>query len=85
MGTSPYTKDFFSDHLAFWKSLVIRNLQPTFNCTYQLMPNGPAKRLNPLSERPIKGWGSFFSVTTADPSPDIEIDYIGVYKKDAWK
>ncbi len=85
MGASPYRKDFFNNHLGFWKSLVIRNLQPIFNCQYRLMPNGPQKILNPLSERPIQGWGSYFEVTTADPAPNIEIDYIGARKVDAWK
>jgi len=83
--SSPYRKDFFNQHLGFWKSLVIRNLQPIFNCSYRLMPSGPLKVLNPLSERPITGWGSYFEVTTADPSPNIEVDYIGSYKKDAMK
>jgi len=85
MGTSPYRKDFFNQHLGFWKSLVIRNLQPIFNCQYRLIPGGPQKTLNPLSERPIQGWGSFFEVITADPAPAIEIDYIGVLKGEAWR
>jgi len=83
MTASPYRKDFFNQHLAFWKSLVIRNLQPTFNCTYRTDPSGALKPLPPLSERPVIGWGSYFEVVTADPAPNIEIDYVGVYKKDA--
>jgi len=85
MTTSPYTKDFLTNYHAVWKSLVIRNLQPIFNCTYRLMPNGPLKTLNPLSERPIQGWGSFFQVLTADPAPNIEIDYIASKMDDALK
>jgi len=85
MGTSPYNKDFFTNYGAFWKSLVIRNMQTVFNCQYRLMPNGPQKTLNANSERPIQGWGSFFQVITADPAPNIEIDYIGAKKEDAMK
>jgi len=84
MTANPYTKDFFNQHLGFWKSLVIRNLQPTFNCTYRSIPGGTLKPLPPLSERPIQGWGSYFEVVTSDPSPNIEIDYIGVLKSEAW-
>jgi len=85
MVTSPYRKDFFNQHLAFWKSLVIRNLQPVFNCSYRTMPDGPQQILRPESERPIQGWGSYFEVTTGDPAPNIGIDYIGALKKDAMK
>lgn len=81
--TSPYRKDFFNSHLAFWKSIVIRNLQATFNCSYRTDPALDFKVIPPLSERPIQGWGSYFEVTTTDPSPIIEIDYIGVAKQNA--
>ena len=81
--TSPYRKDFFNQHLSFWKNLVIRNRQPVFNCSYRTMPNGPQQILNNLAERPIQGWGSYFEVVTADPAPNIGIDYLGVLKKDA--
>jgi len=83
MGTSPFINDFFNERLAFWKSLVIRNLQPTFNLTYRTLPNDTLKPLPPLSERPIQGWGSFLEIVTADPSPDVEIDYIGVSLQEA--
>jgi len=46
------------------------------------MPNGPQQALPPLSERPVQGWGSYFEVTTADPAPNIGIDYLGALKKD---
>jgi len=85
MVASPYRKDFFNQHLGFWKSLVIRNLQPVFNCSYRTIPNGPQQALPPLSERPIQGWGSYFEVVTADPAPNIGIDYVGALKKDALK
>ena len=81
--SSPYVKDFFNEQLAFWKTLVIRNLQTTFNLTYRTLPGDTLKPLPPLSERPIQGWGSFLEIVTADPSPDVEIDYIGVTLKEA--
>lgn len=83
MGTSPFINDFFNERLAFWKSLVIRNLQSSFNLTYRTLPDDTLKPLPPLSERPIQGWGSFLEIVTADPSPDVEIDYIGVTLKEA--
>jgi len=83
--TSPYRKDFFNTQLGFWKHIVIRNLQPTFNCSYRTSPSQDLKPLPPLSERPIMGWGSYFEVVTSDPSPNIEIDYLGVLKENALK
>jgi len=83
MGTSPFTNDFFNERLAFWKKLVIRNLQPAFNLTYRTLPNDTLKPLPPLSERPIQGWGSFLEIITADPAPNVEIDYIGVSYNEA--
>jgi len=85
MIASPYTKDFLTNYHAVWKSLVIRNMQPVFNCQYRLQPSGPLKTLNANSERPIQGWGSFFQVITADPAPNIEIDYIAAKMIDAVK
>jgi len=83
MGTSPFINDFFNERLAFWKSLVIRNLQPSFNLTYRTLPGDTLKPLPPLSERPIQGWGSFLEIITADPSPNVEIDYIAVSYNEA--
>jgi len=83
--TSPYRKDFFNTQLGFWKSIVIRNLQSTYNCSYRTSPSLDLKPLPPLSERPIQGWGSYFEVITSDPKPNIEIDYLGVLKENALK
>lgn len=81
--SSPYVKDFFNEQLAFWKSLVIRNLQTVNNCTYRTLPGDTLKPLPPLSERPVIGWGSYFEVVSSDPSVNIEVDYIGVTLKEA--
>jgi len=81
--SSPFINDFFNERLAFWKSLVIRNLQPANNLTYRTLPNDTFKSIPPLSERPIQGWGSFLEIVTADAAPDIEVDYIGVTYSEA--
>ena len=78
-----YVSDFFAKHGAFWKSLVIRNLQNSQNCSYRMGRSHPWKTLAPKSERPIQGWGSFFEVLTSATVPSIEIDYIGVLKRNA--
>jgi len=83
MTTSPFITDFFNERLAFWKSVIIRNLQTSFNLTYRTLPGDTLKPIPPLSERPIQGWGSFLEIITADPAPDIEIDFIGVSLKEA--
>lgn len=83
MGTSPFINDFFNERLAFWKRAIIRNLQTSFNLTYRTQTGGVFKPIPPLSERPIKGWGSFLEIVTADPSPNVEIDYIGVSYNEA--
>jgi len=83
MSASPYRMDFWTRYRGYWKDLVIRNLQPIFNCTYRTDPQGILKPLPPNSERPVKGWGSYFEVVTADPAPNIEIDYNGVTQSHA--
>lgn len=78
-----YISDFFAKHGGFWKSLVIRNLQSSNTCNYRTGQSHLYKILPPNSERPIQGWGSYFEVVTSASVPVIEIDYIGVPKKDA--
>ena len=82
-----YISDFFARHGGFWKSLVIRNLDQTHTSNYRMGVTHPWKTLRPFSERPIQGWGSYFEVVAPPGSvgyiPDIEIDYIGVLKRNA--
>lgn len=82
-----YISDFFARHGGFWKSLVIRNLDRSHVCEYRMGQTHPWKTLGPKSERPIQGWGSYFEVVAPPGSigymPNIEIDYIGVLKRNA--
>jgi len=83
MGTSPFINDFFNERLAFWKRVIIRNLQTSFNLTYRTRTGVAFKPIPPLSERPIKGWGSYLEIVSTDPTPNVEIDYIGVSYQEA--
>lgn len=82
---SPQRIDIFNEHLAFWKNLVIRNHNLATSCFYRTKTSGPFKELGPRSERPVKGWGSYFEVTSAAVPPDIEIDFVCVSKGAAWR
>lgn len=78
-----YVSDFFARFGGFWKSLVLRNQDQSFSCSYRMGQTHPWKTLRPFSERPIQGWGSYFEITSAAVTPNIEIDYIGVLKRNA--
>jgi len=54
--------DIYTSYMAFWKSLVLRNTQESDSVTYRTDPNSSYKTLQPNSEIPIKGWGSYFEV-----------------------
>jgi len=78
-----FTIDIFNEHLSFWKSLVIRNHQIGTSIFYRTRTSGPFQELQPQSERPVKGWGSWFEATSAAGTPDGEIDFICVRKEHA--
>lgn len=61
--------DIFSIHSAFWKSLVIRNKHLTDKVQYRTAPGEVLKDVQPNSELPIKGWGSFLQVTSVSATP----------------
>jgi len=82
---SPRIIDIFNERLAFWKNLVIRNHQIGTSIFYRTKNSGPFKELLPQSERPVKGWGSYFEVTSAAVPPIVEIDFVCVKKVDALK
>jgi len=78
----PYISDFFAKYGGFWKSCIIRNMQPTAPCEYRTSTSKPFLSLPPMSERPIQGWGSYLEIIYSAPV-DIRIDYIGVLKRNA--
>ena len=61
--------DTYSTFSAFWKSCVIRNKQPIDKLQYRTNPGDVLKDVQPNSELPIKGWGSFLQVTSAAAIP----------------
>jgi len=83
ISTATTRNDIFTEHLAFWKSLVLRNRQNLDVLSYRTEPDETLKTLPPLAEIPIKGWGSFFEVQSGAVTPNGEIDFICVTKNNA--
>ena len=73
-------RDIFTENLAFWKRVIIRNLQATDNMTYRTRPNAPLKILPPLSERTLRGWGSYLEINSAAATVngELEIDCVTI-------
>lgn len=70
--------DIYSRHKAFWKSCVIRNNQLGTPLVYFRRLNDTPREVKPNSELPLKGWGSFLLVTSADASPDGIVEFENV-------
>jgi len=68
-------RDIFNEHLAFWKTVIIRNFQPADDVTYRTDPDRPFKTIPPLAERTVKGWGSFLQVQSVAAVPDGEMEF----------
>lgn len=77
--------DIYSRVQAFWKSAVLRNLQGTQIISYQTSPNGIVKIVNPNSEIPLKGWGSYLSIHSEASTPNGRVDFECVSLKNARK
>jgi len=77
-----FTIDTWTQHKAFWKSLVLRNLHASLALSYRERPDEPLRTVQPNTERPIKGWGSFFHVEQAG-TPDWELDMEAVTLENA--
>ena len=73
-------RDIFTEQLAFWKRVIIRNLQPLDNMTYRTNPDAPLKTLPPLSERTLRGWGSYLEINSAAAAVagELEIDCVSI-------
>jgi len=78
---SPYRFDSFSQYLAFWTQVIVRNFDVN-PLTYRKEPNGTLISLPASSERTVAGWGSFFEVVSA--TPDGELEYNLVNRKEAF-
>jgi len=77
------TRDTWTQNRAFWKVIYLRNYQPATSIFYRVNPNDELEELLPLSERTIKGWGSYFEVQTAAGVPLGEIEMECVTKENA--
>jgi len=75
--------DIYSIHSAFWKSLVIRNKHLTDKVQYRTAPNEVLQDVQPNSELPIKGWGSFLQVTSASATPTGVVEFECVNYREA--
>jgi len=79
------TIDIYTRYLAYWKSLVIRNTQPLDSLTYRTDPNGPLKTVQPNSELPIGGWGSYLQVNSAAAVPAGVVEFVCVNIREAMR
>ena len=72
--------DTFTQQLAWWKRAIIRNLQPLDNMTYRTRPDAPLKTLPPLSERTLRGWGSYLEINSAAAAVvgELELDCVNI-------
>lgn len=77
--------DTFSRFTAFWKSCVIRNTQPADVLQYRTTPGDPLKTVQPNSELPVKGWGSFMQIVSAAASPEGIVEFECVNLKEAYR
>jgi len=77
--------DTYSIHSAFWKSCIIRNKQPIDKLQYRVQPNDVLKDVQPNSELPIKGWGSFLQVTSGATTPLGLVEFECVNYKEAMR
>jgi len=77
--------DIYTRYLAYWKSCVIRNEHLTDNIQFRTFPNEPLKTVKPNSELPVKGWGSYFEVTSASGTPIGVVDFVCANIREAQK
>lgn len=74
--TDEITKlDVFTRYRAFWKSAVIRNTQLSDSLSYRTDPNSEYKTVQPNSELPIRGWGSYFEIVSDAETPDGIVEF----------
>jgi len=56
--------DIYSLHRSFWKSAIVRNLQPSDILEYRTNPNDLLQVIQANSELPLKGWGSYLEIVS---------------------
>lgn len=85
IGTATNTIDMFTRYQSFWKSCVIRNTQLSDILQYRTIPNAQLKTVQPNSELPVKGWGSFMQVISGAATPVGTVEFVVAKLKDALK
>ena len=72
--------DTYTTQMAWWKRAILRNLQPLDNMTYRTRPDAPLRTLPPLSERTLRGWGSYLEINSAAPTVigELELDLVTI-------
>lgn len=56
--------DTITNYDSFWKSIIVRNFDPSNSIFYHKNLTEPFDIIPPLAERIIEGWGSFFQINT---------------------
>ena len=75
--------DIYTRYLAYWKSAVIRNTQLIDVLTYRTEPNGTLKTVQPNSELPLSGWGSYLQVNSGAAAPQGRVEFVCVNIREA--
>ena len=83
INTALITRDIFTEQEGFWKRAIIRNYQTTDDILYRQNPNDTLEVLPPLSERTLRGWGSYLEIQTIAVIPNGELEFDCVSVKNA--
>lgn len=78
-------RDIYSTYSAFWKKLVIRNKHQTDKVQYRTEPGAVLKDVQPNSELPIQGWGSYLQVVSGSATPIGLVEFQCVNYKEAMR
>ena len=74
--------DTLSVYRGYWKSCIIRNYQLSSQLQYRTAPYEPLKIIQPNSELPIKGWGSYMEIHSSATTPTglVEFEVVNMYE-----
>jgi len=75
--------DMWTRYQGYWKSCVVRNRQPGDTLLVRVEPDGDQTIVNPNSDLPFQGWGSFMEITSAAATPAGRVDFSVALLKDA--
>lgn len=80
--TSMVSIDTLAQYRGYWKSCIIRNYQLSSKLEYRTAPYEPLKLIQPNSELPIKGWGSYMEIRSGAVAPKglVEFEVVNMYE-----